>query len=112
MQGHSHRCAMQLPGGLHAAARWKDMQRSVQSRSRTCYSPPHPARMQGWWGLHGWAGRVTTCSCRAQDSQLPRAFLLEKPEEVGQRQHLPAGLKGTLVPPYSNRFKQGSAIQQ
>lgn len=100
-----------------AAARWasrcSQMERHAKVSAKQVPhlllpSPPRPdAGVVG--GLHGWAGRVTTCSCRAQDSQLPRAFLLEKPEEVGQRQHLPAGFK---VPPYSNRFKQGSAIQQ
>lgn len=99
-----------------AAARWASRCSQMERHAKVSAKqvphlllPLHPAQMRGWWGLHGWAGRVTTCSCRAQDSQLPRAFLLEKPEEVGQRQHLPAGLK---VPPYSNRFKQGSALQQ
>lgn len=29
MQGHCHRCAVQLPSRIHAAAGWKDMQRSA-----------------------------------------------------------------------------------
>lgn len=33
MQGHGHRRAMQLPGWIHTAAGWEDVQRSVRTTS-------------------------------------------------------------------------------
>lgn len=69
MQGHGHRRAVQLPCRIHAAARWKDMQRSVRSPADA--GPPHslaqavPAGARSAW--LGWCG--ARCDCGGKDSQ-------------------------------------------
>lgn len=37
MQGHCHRCALQLPSWIHAAAGWEDVQRSAHG---LCWHSP------------------------------------------------------------------------
>lgn len=53
MQGHGHRRAVQLPCRIHAAARWKDMQRSVRSPA----DAGRPTSLAG----PGSASRSTVC---------------------------------------------------
>lgn len=105
VQGHGHGRAVQLPRGIHPAARRENVQRSAQSRGQ-CPPPllghcraggAGPAMPAGGWA---WARRL---SCR-----LHVWVGAERREAQHPRPHGSQGMLFHRAPPGSRAQKQGS----